>query len=154
MICPWRRLRCSWEARPPRPAGDPNPFEAYLLGAAVVQGAVVLIGWARPTSIELALPLLLRILWAGLLLTGGAVALLGLYWPNPLTGIEIKRPGLVAVGTATLTYGIALVPLGPAGLVAATANVAFALACGVRVWQVTRRVNEVRAHLVASRRRA
>lgn len=150
MRCPWRAARAGWAARP---MGDPNPFEAYLLAACVVQGAVVLLGWARPTSIEQALPLALRILWAGLLLVGGVFALVGLYWPDPLTGVEIKRPGLVAVGTATLTYGVALVPLGAVGMVAATANIAFALACAVRIRQVTRRVNAVRAHLVAARRR-
>jgi hypothetical protein len=138
----------------PRPVGEPNPFEAYMFAACVAQGAVVLLGAARPTSIELALPTLLRVLWAVLLLVGGVAVLTGLYWPgSPLTGVEIKRPGLVAVGGAALAYGVALLPFGAAGMVVAIANVSFSLACAVRVWQVTRRVRAVRAHLVDTRLR-
>jgi hypothetical protein len=134
--------------------GDPNPFEAYMFAACVLQGFAVLVGAARPTSIEQAVPLALRVVWAGLLLIGGAAVLAGLYWPgNPLTGVEIKRPGLVAVGGATLAYGVALVPFGAAGMVVAIANVSFAIACAVRVRQVTRRVRAVRSHLVDARRR-
>lgn len=147
-------LRRRWAARPPRPAGDPNPFEAYLFVACVLQGFAVLVGAARPTSMEMALPLLFRVVWAGLLLVGGIAVLTGLYWPgSPLTGVEIKRPGLVAVGGAALAYGVALIPFGATGLVVAIANVAFALACAVRVRQVTRRVRTVRTHLAAARRR-
>lgn len=148
-LLPLRRLR----PRPARPTGDPNPFEAYMFAACIVQGAAVLVGAARPTSIEQALPVALRVLWAGLLFVGGVAVLLGLYWPgSPLTGIEIKRPGLVAVGGAALAYGVALIPFGPAGMVVAIANVSFAMACAVRVGQVTRRVRGVRERLADARR--
>jgi hypothetical protein len=137
-----------------RPTGEPNPFEAYMFAACVVQGAALLTGAARPTSIEQALPLQLRVVWATLLLLGGVAVLVGLYWPgSPMTGVEIKRPGLVAVGGAALAYGLALLPFGAAGMVVAIANVSFALACAVRVWQVTRRVRAVRRNLIDTRRR-
>lgn len=125
-----------------------------MFAACVLQGFAVLVGAARPTSIEQAVPLALRVVWAGLLLVGGVAVLIGLYWPgSPLTGVEIKRPGLVAVGGAALAYGVALVPFGAAGMVVAIANMSFAIACAVRVRQVTRRVRTVRAHLVDARRR-
>lgn len=125
-----------------------------MFAACVVQGTALLTGAARPTSIEQALPMALRVVWATLLLLGGVAVLLGLYWPgSPMTGIEIKRPGLVAAGGAALAYGLALLPFGAAGMVVAITNVSFALACAVRVWQVTRRVRAVRRNLIDTRRR-
>lgn len=131
---------------------DPNPFESFLLFIAVLQGWLVLSGVAQPTALQQVLGTNLRILWASLLLFGGAVALAGLHWPADLmTGFEVKRVGLLACGTATLTYGLALLMLGPQGYVAAVIQVAFAAACFVRIAQVTRRIRRVRAHLVAAR---
>ena len=54
-----------------------------------------------------------------MLLCGGAIALMGLFGPgDPCSGIEVKRVGLVVLGTATAAYGVALCLLGPVGVVA------------------------------------
>jgi hypothetical protein len=135
-----------------RPAGDANPFEAYLLAVCALQGWSVLAGTATPTSLSHALTPTLRLVWATLLLIGGILSVVGLYWPrNPITGVEIKRVGLVAAGTASLTYGLALVFIGPAGYVAASLSLSFALACVTRVVQVTRRIRGTRRRIVAAR---
>lgn len=135
-----------------RAEGEPNPFEAMLLGTAVLQGYLVLAGIARPSTMQLALGNNLRITWATLLLFGGATALAGLYWPADLhTGFEVKRVGLFASGTSTLVYGAALLFIGPAGYVAAAIQLAFSAACFVRIYQITRRIRKARAQLVAAR---
>lgn len=138
--------------RPPRPAGDPNPFEAYLLAVCALQGWSVLMGAASPRALYAVLTPGLRVAWGVVLVVGGIASIVGLYWPrNPTTGIEIKRVGLVATGTASLAYGVALLLFGPQGYVAALLSLAFALACATRVIQVTRRIRGTRRRIVAAR---
>jgi hypothetical protein len=151
-----RRLAAILKARKSRqhlerPLGVPNPFETYLLGACVIQGYAVLSRIAQPQSVQALLPPWLRILWAVLLLIGGALAVSGLYWRDPLTGIEIKRVGLVAAGGGTCAYGVALMFFGPQGLVAAMTCLAFAVACMVRVRQATKALNRARGRITAMR---
>lgn len=135
-----------------RLTGFANPFEGYLLLVCVVQGAAVLFGFASPSSILLALGGLLQVVWALLLLVGGGLAFVGLYWPwNPLDAIYIKRVGLLAAAGGTLAYGVALLLLGPIGVVAAIYNLGFCLACLVRARQVTLVLHGVRRELAAIR---
>lgn len=132
--------------------GEPNPFETFLLAIAVLQGWLVLSGLAQPSTIQNALGNNMRIMWASMLLFGGATALAGLHWPADLhTGFEVKRVGLFASGSATFIYGMALVFLGPPGYVAALIQLGFAAACFYRIYQITRRIRRVRAQLVAAR---
>lgn len=131
---------------------DPNPFESFLLGVCVLQGYLVLAGIAHPTALQNTLGNTLRIAWASLLVFGGATSLAGLHWPADLmTGFEIKRVGLFAAGISTATYGAALTMLGSQGWVSAAIQLAFSAACFYRIYQVTRRIRRVRAHLVAAR---
>jgi hypothetical protein len=135
-----------------RPTGDPNPFEAFLLGVCAIQGWSVLAGTSTPTALQASLGPTLRFAWAFLLLAGGIAAVAGLYWPgNVITGVEIKRVGIVATGLATLAYGVALLLLGPVGLNVALLNFAFSTACFTRTVQVTRRIRGARRRIVAAR---
>lgn len=134
-----------------RPAGPVNPFELYLLAVCALQGWVVLTNIANPPSVQAVLPPILRILWGSLLLIGGVFSVSGLYWWHPFTGIEIKRVGLVAAAGGTLTYGIALIFLGPIGYVGAAYNLFFCTACIVRVGQVSRALTHARRRVKAMR---
>lgn len=139
---------------PPFPLGiaDRNPFEAFLLAAALVQGSAVLLGIADPTSISSALPPYLRVIWAILLTSGGVCALSGLGWPgDPFTAVEIKRVGLVAAGAGTLVYGLAAAFLGSTGIAVAVYNLAFTSACFWRTIQLTLRLRGIRSTLAAIR---
>jgi hypothetical protein len=151
----WAQLHRDARDRPARPTGDPNPFEAWLFAACAVQGVALLVGWADPTSIQQALPPLFRTVWAVMLALGGTAVIVGLYWPwDPFTGVEIKRPGLVACAAATLAYSIALLPYGAAGLMVSVFNASFAVACIVRVRQIARRMHQAREQLAAVNERA
>lgn len=109
-------------------------------------------GAASPRALYAVLTPGLRVAWGVVLVVGGIASIVGLYWPrNPTTGIEIKRVGLVATGTASLAYGVALLLFGPQGYVAALLSLAFALACATRVIQVTRRIRGTRRRIVAAR---
>lgn len=135
-----------------RPTGPPNPFESYLLVICIAQGCAVIFGYARPPSIQAALPGWLRGVWGVLLLIGGLAAVIGLYWPwDALDAILIKRVGLLAAAGGTLAYGVALLSLGSAGFVAAVFNLGFALACLVRASQITRALNKFRSDMQSIR---
>jgi hypothetical protein len=135
----------------PRPAGDPNPFEEFILGVCVLQGCSVLAG-AVPPTMGTALEPGLLLVWAALMILGGVLSIAGLYWPgDPITGVEVKRVGFVAAGTASLTYGVALALAGPQAFVAAFLSLAFALACARRFIQVTRKIKGQRRRIVAAR---
>ena len=134
-----------------RPAGPPNPFEAFLLAVCAVQGWAVLTNTAQPPSVQALLPPWLRTVWGVLLLTGGVLSVSGLYWTDPFTGVEIKRVGLVAAAGGTLAYGVALLTVGSPGLLASATNFGFAAACIVRTWQVSRALNAARGRIAAMR---
>jgi hypothetical protein len=139
---------------PPFPMGlaDRNPFEAFLLLAAAVQGAAALLRIAQPTSIAQALPPSLRVIWAILLLIGGLFTLTGLGWPgDPFTAVEIKRVGLIAAGSGAVVYGMAASLLGAPGVAVSVYNLAFAAACYWRTVQLTIRLRAVRQVLTAVR---
>lgn len=138
----WSRLR---------PAGPPNPFETFLLAVCAVQGWAVLSHAARPPSVQALMPPWLRVIWGLLLLAGGILSVSGLYWTNPFTGIEIKRVGLLAAAGGTLAYAVALLTIGTAGILAAATNLGFAIACVVRIWQVTRALEAARGRMTAMR---
>lgn len=131
-----------------RPAGPVNPFEAFLLAICAVQGWAILSRTAQPPSLLALLPPGLRIVEGVLLLAGGVLSVSGLYWLNPLTGIEIKRVGLVCAGGATLAYGVAILVVNPVGgFVVAVTNLGFAAACAVRIWQVSRALRSARGRI-------
>lgn len=132
--------------------GDRNPFEAFLLTGALLQGAAVLVGAASPTSIDQALPPTMQIIWAILLLGGGGLALIGLGWlGDPFSAIEIKRVGLVCAGFGGLVYGMAAAAFGAPGLAVGIYNICFAAACFWRLIQITIRLRGIRANLAAVR---
>jgi hypothetical protein len=134
-----------------RPTGPPNPFEVFLLAICAVQGWAVLTHIAEPTSLQALLPPWLRVMWGLLLLAGGVLSVSGLYWFDQFTGVEIKRVGLLCAAGGTLAYGAALLTIGPTGFVVAATNIAFALACIVRVVQVTRALKAARGRITAMR---
>jgi hypothetical protein len=127
-----------------------NPFELGILAIGAINGMAVLCGAASPTSIRLQLSPAFLQLWAVMLLAGSLVALTGLLWRGDwVTGVEIKRPGLIVFSAACLAYGYAALRLGGPGLAVATVNGGFALIAWWRVAQVTRGIRKYRRSLAA-----
>jgi hypothetical protein len=122
--------------------GPPNPFQSYLLVAAFLTGIAYLAGWAKPSSIEATLPPLLRYVWAGTLLVGGALALAGMQWPGrPFTAARVKQAGLIGCAGGTLAYGLAAwLTFGAPAAATGISNIAFAAACLWRWWQIRQRL--------------
>lgn len=143
----FRREPQSWP-----PIGPVNPFELGVLCIGLVNGLSVLGGAASPTSIMLQLsPGFLRV-WAALLALGSTVALVGLLWRgNWVTGVEIKRPGLVTFSLACLAYAFAAARLGGPGMAVAITNGGFCLIAWWRIAQVTRGIRDYRRQVSAVR---
>jgi hypothetical protein len=137
-----------------RPLGPVNPFEVGVLLTGLVNGAAVLLDLASPTSITSRLSGWFLTGWALLLFLGSLVALIGLLWQGSwVTGVEIKRPGLVTFGIACLAYSVAAFSLGANGFAVGAANGGFALFAGWRVFQVSRGIRGLRADVAGRPRR-
>lgn len=136
-----------------RPAGPPNPFESFLLGVCVVQGFAAIIGYSQPAAFDSAFPPWVRRVWGAVLFLGGVAAVTGLYWPwDPVDGVLIKRVGLVALAGVTIAYGIAGLATPTRLFVGATFNLAFGIACIVRIRQVSAAIARLRQQLRGLRR--
>lgn len=129
-----------------------DPAEPFLLILCALQGYLFMAGVARPESLIATLTLPWRNLWASLLLFGGLLALLGIYWKgDATTGFEFRRVGLCACATSSLTYGAILVLIGPKGYLAAVLQLGFAVVCLIRIGQITWRIRGIREKYVAAR---
>ncbi len=126
--------------RRPRLTGPVNPIQTFLLAAAALSGASYLLGITKPGSVELILSPSMRAAWALLLTFGGTVALAGQYWPGrPFTSVTMERLGLAACAGGTFAYGVGLILVFPrSGGGVAVTNMAFAAACVIRSYQLTR----------------
>ena len=115
-----------------------------------------LIGASRllaPTSgtLERALPDALVYGWYGLLASGSAIALVGVFWREPLAGLLIERSGLSALSASCLVYTFALIWVGGGNAVAAAGFVlGFAGASVVRAVDIGRILVRIRALAVAT----
>lgn len=130
--------------RPKRPmvGSQRHPFEVFLLALCVVSGLSLLLGSPPPGSINSTLDPLARNAWALMLAGGSIAALIGGSLPG---GIFVEQVGLVAVGSGTLVYAVAIVATaGAQGLFAAGITLAFGAACCWRWWQLQRLIREAR----------
>jgi hypothetical protein len=126
-----------------------NPFEMFLLVACVLLSITHLVGFTPPTSIAEFLPSWAITLWYSNLGLGSAIGIYGglrarmVFIGKPESSL---RSGLVQyalgwsyVGTASLTYGLAVMLLSPEqGIVAGAMTVSWGIASHVRAYQVRR----------------
>jgi hypothetical protein len=134
----------------PDPLGIPrNPFQVYLLCLAILSGGLLAFGVTTSGSIEDSLPTFYATSWGLMLVFGSAAALAGMFWPgDPMTGLVVKRSGLVAVGIAATVYVVVLVLFfGMRASLAAGVTLGFAYACFWQVHQINRHIRAVIAGL-------
>lgn len=122
-----------------------NPFQVWLLAACVLAGITGIIA-PDEGSVARQLSGGMQLYWYLSLLIGSAIALAGMWWRDPLTGVLIERAGLVILGPAALVYtaGILSFGLSPGVLIVA----AFALSIFVRIRQIN--LNLGRGRMCAS----
>lgn len=123
-----------------------NPFEVYLLVVGALSGVTTLVtGVAASASLELSLDDTTLDVWAWALTIGCLTALFGVVLPHraPFVefGLQLERFGLLLCGTgiAIFVYVVLATAGWATGGQIASFNAAFALACGTRVVQITRR---------------
>lgn len=128
------------------PGQGMNAIEYWLLIGAILQGGTFLLGLSTPRTLETALGHHLSYIWAGFLVVGGLLALLG------YSSIGLYKVGLALCATGAGTYGVALALNGATGLVAAVLNLSFAVACALRIRQISRQLDKLRNQLVTEDR--
>lgn len=129
----------SGKLRVDRPAGPANPFEAWCFGVSILAGVLATTPYATPVSLDYATWSGFQVVWGSIHAIAATTALFGLYWPgNPITGIYVKRAGMVGLGGTLAAYSVALLTVaGAAGVVVGIELVGLSVACFVRSWQVT-----------------
>jgi hypothetical protein len=121
-----------------------HPLAIYILGLCVISGVMALIGTAigqptEPPSVVAAVPEWARLTWYAMLIAGGTLALVGVWWPHRrivdlVTGLLWERRGETGLALGATFYGLALLFLdGPVSKVSGTITVLFAVACAMRV---------------------
>lgn len=108
-----------------------HPFQTYLLSLCVVSSVPLIVGEARPNSIDATLPDPVATAWGIMLFVGAVTALFGSYWlwdyANALT---IERIGLLFAGAPAVIYGLAIAAVaGWGGAVTSALTLGFGFAC-------------------------
>lgn len=120
-----------------------NPFEVFLLVVALAMGALSLFGHTVSGSVD-GQSSVFVIVWAICLVVGAGVALCGVAMPLPKVdiGLHLERFGLIVMTGAVFVYAyVATDALGWGAAWPVSQNIAFGLACVVRVAQITRRMH-------------
>lgn len=124
-----------------------NPFELFLLGFGLLAGMPLLFGAPPPRSTARLLSPFLVHFWAGFLVVGCIMALIGVWWrwlgrlfrfdADLSTGLSLEQFGLVSVGVGTTIYGIGILATKAPGTGIAAAFVfAYALSAFWRTTQI------------------
>jgi hypothetical protein len=131
--------------RPVRVITGRHPFEVAILGAATLCGLALALTDSTPKSAATAMPGLVQVLWQVLLIAGGIIGLVGVFWPGRLAAhMGTEAVGIVLLGTATSMYAVALFTVsGQQALAAGAFVTAAALASWTRLWQIFRDLRKV-----------
>jgi len=126
--------------RPVKVVTGRHPFEVAILSAAAICGLALALSNTSPRSAAAAMPGLVQVLWQVLLIAGGVIGLVGVFWPGRLLAqLGTEACGVVLLGTATTMYSVALFTVaGMQALAAGSFVTAAALASWVRLWQIQR----------------
>lgn len=127
----------------PDPLGIPrHALVVYLLSLCVLSGLANLFGEPTAGSVDAQLMPAVRMAWSGILTSGSAAALAGMYWQgDPRTGLLLKRFGYLGLTIAAAAYALVLVALvGQAALFVGLIIAGFAVACGWAWGQVNRAI--------------
>ncbi len=131
-----------------------NSWAVFLLLLCVMSGASALVATAvghpsEPPAVAAVVPEWARLTWYGLLIGGGSVSLLGVWWPHRrvvdlVTGLSIERRGTYGLTIGALLYGMALLALdGPVSKVSGVITVGFAVAGAWRIYDIGRDLRRV-----------
>lgn len=84
------------------------PFEILALVVGFIMGVPILLGFARPTSLILLLPVVAYVAYSAMLVIGSLTITIGLRNRHPL----VLASGLQLLGGSYIVYGLAVVALG------------------------------------------
>lgn len=125
-----------------------NPYQIFLLGLSIIVSVPLLRGDAGSGVLEHELDNRTVIAWGIGLLVGSVMAFVGEFWPGrQWTSLVLERFGLMLVAGAAAVYaGVVLLSVSDRTDVAylSAVQLAYALSCGWRCYQITRRLAWIR----------
>lgn len=122
-----------------------NPFEAFVAVLCVLGGIPLTLGHAQPTSIDAILPSLLRHIWGGTLVFGGAFVLMGVTGGVRTSRYRYELAGLALLIPASFVYGVCnIVFVGTRGLASAGLLFTFCIGCLFRYALIAQAVHIIR----------
>ncbi|MFI7073551.1 hypothetical protein [Micromonospora sediminicola] len=132
-------------ARPVQIVSGRHPFEIAVLLAVLICGVVLMVTDRRPASVAAAMPAGVQAAWQVGLVVAGVIGLAALAWPGSLpTSMGVELVSMVALGTSTSMYAVALYVVSGMNAIAAGAFiVAVAVASWARVGQIIRDLRRV-----------
>lgn len=115
-------------------------FEFAVLGTAPVCGVLLTALDVHPTSVEVAMPAVVRIGWEVGLIVVGLAGLLGMFWPGELgTGLGIELAAVLMLGALAAMYVVAVLAVaGAQAVVAASFVGAVAVGSWLRSAEIVR----------------
>lgn len=133
-----------------KPLDSRHPFQTFLLVVCLANGGPLVFGITTSRSVVSQTPEWAWRTWGVLLLIGGLMGLVGMFWPRlRITGLLIERTGLVFVGLAALVFsGVLAVTVGlPDSGFAAGVTAAFGGAALWQAWRIAKALRRVRRTL-------
>jgi len=118
-----------------------SPLQTFLLALCLVSGILIATGVSRnPVTKEMGEPW--ATIWGFSLCVGAAVALIGAFWKNRITGMLIERSGILLLGLASLLWPILVTSnVGLDGLYSSTITLIFSIACFFQVRYINKHIN-------------
>lgn len=113
-----------------------SPFEIFMLFACILSGIAGLINPHRVSVIASVLPLWELYIWNAGIITGGFVALIGV-WKSSFASLYVERIGLTLLVGLSFMYVVAIIALsGFTFGLAVMMTAAFSIACVFRLRQI------------------
>lgn len=121
-----------------------SPFQLYLISLVTLAGIGIMLNLSNNAIMD-AMGEPYATVWGIFLTLGGALILLGVYWPKEaITGLVIERSGLVALGGACFIWSVLVVwKVHTNGLFSALLTFGLALACVAQWRWINKSVNRV-----------
>lgn len=122
------------------------PDTVFLMFLSATSGALSLTGLSASDAVQSIVPFWVGVAWGALLTLGAIIALIGIFWRDPVTGLEIEAAGRWMLGPASVAYTVALVAYADGIFFPALFVLAFGIACMVRLVDISRMLREWKAY--------
>lgn len=121
------------------------PDTVFLMTLCVSSGVLNFLEIIGKSPVDTKVHYWTAVAWAVVLTSGAMFALVGIYWKNPITGLEIESAGRWMLGPTSLAYALALWGFQDL-IIPALFVAAFGITCLFRIRDIRRILREWKAY--------